>query len=294
MWFVKLTVLLLYLRLFPDKWTRIGVFVMLFITASQFVANEVAIFASCKPLAKLWDLSITDGKCNDQNKQNLGSGYMNVFTDVLIFLLPLPRVYLLKLPQRQKAALMGVFALGAFVCAVSIVRLVEVYPLLKDPDPSWKVVSPLIWSILELDVGIICACLVVYRPFLRRYAPPFLAWSEKTMYTASTGPSKESASKNKQQRCRRNDSYILSSKSDGVSEPEPLELGDGPKAEVSIYAQGAIDRSRKPSVGAPPHSDDRDESTDYILKDGSEQHDPAHDNAIMKSTQVQVKRTDKN
>jgi len=65
----------------------------------------------CTPIAKFWDASIP-GHCANQQTIWFCTAAINIVSDVIIFLLPMPALKALNLPARQKWGLMGVFALG--------------------------------------------------------------------------------------------------------------------------------------------------------------------------------------
>jgi hypothetical protein len=65
---------------------------------------------------------------------NAGS---NIVTDIAIMILPMPVIKNLSLPCRQKYLLMGVFAMGGFVCIVSILRLQSLVAISNSDDPTW-------------------------------------------------------------------------------------------------------------------------------------------------------------
>ena len=50
--------------------------------------------------------------CIDQIKFELAAAMLNIVIDFVIIVLPLPTIWSLQLPRRQKLALSGVFMLG--------------------------------------------------------------------------------------------------------------------------------------------------------------------------------------
>ena len=72
----------------------------------------VSIFTGCVPLAALWDMAAHQtAYCHPGSVYWSHSG-LNITTDFLIFLLPLPVVKKLCVPRRQKIALYCVFLLA--------------------------------------------------------------------------------------------------------------------------------------------------------------------------------------
>ena len=111
--FLKLSMLLLYLQLSPARLYRLCVQAMIFMVVGFCIASIVTIFTSCTPLRKVWDLSITWGTCIDRPAQSIASGVLNVTTDFILLILPLPFVWKLKIPTKQKLMLFAVFMVGA-------------------------------------------------------------------------------------------------------------------------------------------------------------------------------------
>ncbi|KAI9848471.1 MAG: hypothetical protein M1838_000515 [Thelocarpon superellum] len=290
-WLAKLAVLLLYLRLFPKKETRIAIFFMLFVITGQVVSVTIALFLGCTPFAKVYDVTITYGSCLDKNQISIVTSGLNVATDIILLVLPLPTVYKLNLPKKQKMALIGVFMLGALVCAISIIRLAELRGLLANPDFSWTILDASIWGIVEIDVSIVCSCLVVYQPLLRKFSPAFFSFKSSFYSNPGSGET-PTFSKRKTRRPRRFESYILGTETDGTADSTPLELGDGPKAKVTIYAQGGADLKTQASDASSTQEDrpGHDHSTEHINPDVVDQPHGAPGQSITKTTKIRVKQ----
>lgn len=64
--------------------------------------------------------------------------------------------------------LAGMFMLGLFVCIVSVIRLTEVMAIrADDQDITWNLRNFILWSMVEINVGIISLCLPSMRRLLR-------------------------------------------------------------------------------------------------------------------------------
>lgn len=60
----------------------------------------------------------------------------------------------------------------ASVTFASIYRATTIARSASDPDPTWGPVPATIWSVVEANTGIICACLPMLRgPFVRLFGP---------------------------------------------------------------------------------------------------------------------------
>ena len=92
----------------------------------------------------------------------------NVITDVALVVMPVPYVWKLHAPVAQRIVLAAIFALGAFVSIVSIIRLsVLVGTTSGVLDLTYTFKDVYLWSLIELQVGLICVCLPSLRPIIR-------------------------------------------------------------------------------------------------------------------------------
>ena len=108
----RLALLLMYLRLFgvskPFRWATW--IVMAFVTGYLF-SNFLTLLFGCSPVSKYWRPQ-EPGHCIDLVKADYAYGSMNVASDALLFLLPLPMVWQLKLSRREKVGLFLIFMSG--------------------------------------------------------------------------------------------------------------------------------------------------------------------------------------
>ena len=83
----------------------------------------------------------------------------------------MPVVSKLQLPMKQRIALLAVFALGGFVCVVSMIRIKSLVDISRSPDVSWSNPPAAEWSAIEVNVGIICASLPSLKAAITRFFP---------------------------------------------------------------------------------------------------------------------------
>ncbi|KAI9682138.1 MAG: hypothetical protein M1817_000192 [Caeruleum heppii] len=170
----KIAILIFYHRISPNALFRVAIYIIGAITVGYTLAVMFALLFACQPVAKSWDLSITGGSCINQPAVYLANGILNVISDIAILILPMPMVWQLHIPKRQKFGVGLMFATGSLVCIVSIIRLHTLGPLLKSTDSTWVVVNASIWIIIEVNLALVCGCLSVCKPFLRRHLPILL------------------------------------------------------------------------------------------------------------------------
>ena len=65
----------------------------------------------CRPVSYFWNKE-QEGKCMNTFSYYMACAALNVFTDLVILILPIPTVWSLQLPKRQRLVLIGIFSLG--------------------------------------------------------------------------------------------------------------------------------------------------------------------------------------
>lgn len=110
--FAKSSILLLYHRVFkPSRTTAWAIYVTLALVVSYNVAIMFVVIFMCKPRRKAWDLT-APGTCVEVLALGVAGAALNFATDIIILFLPMPLVWKLRLPLRQKVAVIGIFATG--------------------------------------------------------------------------------------------------------------------------------------------------------------------------------------
>ncbi|KAJ5952351.1 uncharacterized protein N7479_010764 [Penicillium vulpinum] len=182
--FTKFSILFQYLRIFPGKPFRLICYALMAIVAAYSSWAVVSGFVNCVPVAKFWNKGLP-GNCLKFEALWFFNAAMNITTDIALLLLPMPLLSKLQLPQTQKIALMGVFAMGILVVVTSILRLSSLREVAKSPDTSYSNVAAAYWTAAECNVAIMCSCLPFLRPIISRIFPRLLAADSSNRYTAS-------------------------------------------------------------------------------------------------------------
>ncbi|KAK7926763.1 hypothetical protein PG985_003761 [Apiospora marii] len=162
----KISILILYRRLFPTPlihWASLATSALI---ASWAIATIVAGCLICQPISKNWDLNMTGGHCGDQVLSFTVTGVINLITDVMVLVLPLRHLYKLQVPTQQRVVLVGVFSLGFLTCAVSAVRI-HYLKSMDYTDLTFSMKYPNIFSGLEPSAAITLACIPLLRPLFR-------------------------------------------------------------------------------------------------------------------------------
>ncbi|KAK8115379.1 hypothetical protein PG999_007448 [Apiospora kogelbergensis] len=169
----KASILLLYLRIFGNvKWFRWLCTVLTAIVATYCAISVTVTIFQCTPVTRVYDKTVA-GRCIDNSKFWFANAGFSIATDLVILFMPLPMVYVLQLPRVQKAALMAVFTLGAFVVITSCLRITTINQQATTYDPTYDIASTM-WTVIEMNVAIVCACLSQIRPVIMMLFPKLM------------------------------------------------------------------------------------------------------------------------
>lgn len=190
--FIKLSLLAFYWRLFSVR-SKIPIILAAVLVVAWGIAVNFALIFTCKPVEAQWDFTITDAVCLDTKRVYLGASIPNVITDIILLVLPLPYVWSLNAPITQRLILGGMFLLGVFVSVVSVVRLSILMGLnLANGDVTYNLSQVFIWSLVEVQVGLICGCLPSLRPAVQKLGLGKLFPSSRSTADAHNGPEGQS------------------------------------------------------------------------------------------------------
>lgn len=147
-------------------------------------------FLHCRPFAYYWDRSIPNGHCVNDNLIGYTITAVNVATDLVVLVLPIPWLWGMNMTAPKRLAVVGLFILGSLyvpvppplhpilfadktfhsVCVAGIVRL-PLLAELKLSDVTWTSVSVGLWVDVECNIGILSACLPIMRPLFSTKYP---------------------------------------------------------------------------------------------------------------------------
>lgn len=111
--FAKVSLLIFYFRLSPQRWFKRAVWISLAIIAGYSIGIFFALVFACDPIAMSWDATITEGTCINRPSLYIATAAANIISDLILFALPIPIVVKLQIPRRQKVGLSFIFAVGS-------------------------------------------------------------------------------------------------------------------------------------------------------------------------------------
>ena len=137
----KISILFLYLRIFPVRWLIISSYTTMSIIVAWTIATILAGCLICRPFAYNWDKTIVGGYCGNQVSSFTATGIINLITDVAVIVLPMSSLYKLQMALYKKITLIAVFGLG-------IVYVFSPFPFF--PSPSTTTTTACIWQYTNL------------------------------------------------------------------------------------------------------------------------------------------------
>lgn len=173
--FIKVSLLLQYLRIFRQGILRVTCIVLLAIVAGWGIAFSFLAWFPCLPVTAFWNRT-PDSTCYAFGYRTMEEARMtlflfagtNMFFDIVIFMIPLTEYFRPGLRKKQILAMSGLFAIGSLVVLMSILRLWSTFKhsidTIKSFDFTWWYPEVLIISCLEVDFAIMCASMPIFWP----------------------------------------------------------------------------------------------------------------------------------
>ncbi|KJZ71143.1 hypothetical protein HIM_09497 [Hirsutella minnesotensis 3608] len=147
----------------------------------------------CRPIRAAWTSHLHEemhATCISLFVEFICAAPVNIITDIALLILPIPILSGMHLPSRQKGALILAFMLAIFVTIVGVFRIVSLQYTLRDTpiEPLSNAHVPfgsqqnfsrhaslsLMWSAVEVNVSIACACIPTLKPLIVKIFPRVL------------------------------------------------------------------------------------------------------------------------
>jgi len=189
----KTSILVFYLTLSKThkifRWATIATLVV--VNVGGLALTLLNIF-QCTPVFAAFQTPVPDtATCIDIVTIYLSSAPLNIITDLAIFFLPMPILTSMRLPSKQKMILVVTFGFGIFVAVIDVIRIyylqdaqrenlratrdrVEGEDARNTSDFSWYASLSFMWSAVEINTGIMCACVPAMKPLVRRFLPQWV------------------------------------------------------------------------------------------------------------------------
>ncbi|KAL4940073.1 hypothetical protein BDV06DRAFT_224425 [Aspergillus oleicola] len=178
----KISILLFYNRIFTiSRAFHIATYIVGTFVMASWISSLAGLIFATNPVQAQWQVWIPHTSI-DSYPFYMTMGVANIVLDVSVLCLPQPIVWKLQMGRRRKVLVSLVFFMGGFVCITSAMRLYSITTVDLN-DATYTYFPTALWSMLEMDVGIICTCLPTL-PHLVRY---YRARAQKRIGSSRTG-----------------------------------------------------------------------------------------------------------
>ncbi|KAF3175535.1 hypothetical protein EYR41_008902 [Orbilia oligospora] len=198
---IKLALLIFYYQLSTWSALRTAVLVTGFISIGNALGGFFAFLFQCNKV-NFWDSEFDlTLKCEVHTlKAILGTGIVNIITDALVWVIPMPLVWRLQLYPRERIVAFFTFGFGGIACVAAAIRLEAVQNSIRFGIDGKDSILPIIaWGIIELNLALICSSAPALRALLMKHIPKLLSYGSsgasdiKSMFKRTGGNSSGSA-----------------------------------------------------------------------------------------------------
>lgn len=136
----KLSALLFLTSIFRIRTFLITAYILMGFLVIAGLWMVISGFVFCVPISAFWslDATLTKAHCLPKGPVWFTNAGIQIFTDVMILVLPMPIVSKLRLPRRQRAGIMVIFGVGICVIATSSARAYELSLMVHGHDFASK------------------------------------------------------------------------------------------------------------------------------------------------------------
>ncbi|KAM0287229.1 hypothetical protein ACHAQH_000543 [Verticillium albo-atrum] len=199
----KTSILIFYLRLSKNtqkvlrlaSWVTLGI-----VNLAGTVLTLINIF-QCRPVQAAWQTWTEPAQCIPLLTEFICSAPINIITNLAIVALPIPVLTSMRLPPRQKYILVFTFSLGIFVTVIDVVRIYYLQQAVSaiptspttdlgakfggTPNFAWNSSLSFMWSAVEVNVGMTCACIPTLKPLIIKILPAMIIDPNGTRHSDS-------------------------------------------------------------------------------------------------------------
>ncbi|PSN62192.1 hypothetical protein BS50DRAFT_638754 [Corynespora cassiicola Philippines] len=166
---IKISILIMYRRLFgiyktSKRLINFG-FVANIIVTFPYMGVAIARTIRCNGINALYiDLCLS----RSVSTTVIVFAVFNTLLDFYVLLIPIDRVYQMKVAKKTKLGVIAIFMIGLVACAMSLVRLIITAIKFDDEDVFWTAASISPYTIVEMNLCIICTCMVFVPQVVRK------------------------------------------------------------------------------------------------------------------------------
>jgi len=109
---IKLSILHLYLTIFPMQRFRYAIFAVMAVVICYWAVSLLRMTFICHPVAYMWDKKIKGGSCMNTTAAYFSISVINLGLDLVVTALPMPILWSLQMPTSKKVAVSMIFGMG--------------------------------------------------------------------------------------------------------------------------------------------------------------------------------------
>ncbi|KAL9605843.1 MAG: hypothetical protein Q9179_000991 [Wetmoreana sp. 5 TL-2023] len=162
----RISLCLLYRRIFVQLWFRIICWFFVGAFSCYMISTVIVDSVLTLPVNAFWDSNVKSTRTLDLVKLYTANAAFNIATDTILLFLPLTIVWRLSMTWLQKLGLTAIFCFGALTLVASIARMTT-FGAVRGDDITYTITPVAWWTNAELLLGILCPCLVTFRPLFR-------------------------------------------------------------------------------------------------------------------------------
>jgi len=161
-WLIKSCLLIMYNRMtsvLPQHKIVIATSIYVGLT---FVTMEVLYLGVwCRPFSQYWAVPPNSSQCSAATNHLITNAVFNISSDLIIISIPMPLLFKVRLPKKNKTILFIIFLIGAFTIVASALN--KYYSFTHPFGTEWT-----IWYLRESYTAILCANLPLTYPLIQR------------------------------------------------------------------------------------------------------------------------------
>ncbi|KAH9827803.1 cfem domain-containing protein [Teratosphaeria destructans] len=183
---MKCSILLLYLRIFPTTASskfRLICHQLLIAFGVANIAGVALSFGACRPWYLFWDSlypHVSD-KCIHVPAMLYSAISINMFTDLMVFILPLPKILKTRMSTKDKTVCCAMFCLGLVVTVAATVRFRWVLAYIYSTNVTYDRDAFDIFSTMEISLGVTFACIPPIGSLIRKAVIRLTAGSRRRL-----------------------------------------------------------------------------------------------------------------
>ncbi|KAL3428438.1 hypothetical protein PVAG01_01947 [Phlyctema vagabunda] len=158
-WSMKAIMVMFFRRLTLGLWLRRIVNYLGILCIFSYIAVVITVFAGCRPFSANWEVYPLPGmECTFRLQNIIVVSVSNIVTDVALLFVPVPLLFKVKIPTKQKIGTAVFLLTGVFVIIAAVIRLT----ITVGSSPSTTTINT--WGVRETAIGILCVNLPILRP----------------------------------------------------------------------------------------------------------------------------------